>query len=326
MSEGRNVFLTGASGCVGHYVVERLLEDPRNRVHVLLRDPARLREDLLDRVIVHRGGLEDFSTFEPVLGEMDAAILLATAWGGEEARRVNVDAQVRIADALDPHRVRRLVYFSTASLLSSDGTILEQARTHGTGYICQKLDALIALSAHPLGDRIVPVFPTIIVGGDDRHPYSHAMKGLPEIGRYLPVLRRLRLDGSFHVVHPDDLARATCALLDRDPPARPVVLGNAALSVGEALSQLGEAFGLRRTAQLDITALARVLPRIVPGRFTSWDRYCLEQRHFRLPALDLEAWLGPSAYGTLADIVASDPRMASRGPSRTRPALEGQGA
>ena len=311
VSEERQVFVTGASGCVGHYVVERLLEDPRNRIHALLREPGRLRADLRDRVTVHVGELEAISDLEPLLARMDSAILIATAWGGVRAKDVNVAAPLAIADALDPGRLQRLIYFSTASLLATDGSVLEAARTHGTGYIHQKLDALVALSQHPLGQRIVPVFPTIVLGGDARHPYSHAMGGLPQLVRYLGLLRYLTLDGTLHVVHPFDIARTVAHLLDRDPPARPVVLGNPALTVEETIAQFAEAFGWRRMPQLDLTPVALQLPKIFKRSFTSWDRYCLEQRHFRLPVLDVPALLGPSGFETLAGILASDPRLAA---------------
>ncbi len=312
VSKERQVFVTGASGCVGHYLVERLLEDPRNRIHALLRNPDRLRADLRDRVTVHVGALEEISNLKPLLAEMDAAILVATAWGGVTAKDVNVAAPLAIADALDPGRLERLIYFSTASLLATDGSLLEAARTHGTGYIHQKLDALVALSRHPLGDRIVPVFPTVVLGGDARHPYSHAMGGLPQLVRYLGLLRCLSLDGTLHVVHPFDIARAVVHLLDHDPPMRPVVLGNPALSVKEAIAQVAEAFGWRRLPQLDLTPFALQLPKIFTRSFTSWDRYCLEQRHFRLPVLDVPALLGPSGFESLAGIMASDPRLAAR--------------
>ncbi|MBU6429739.1 MAG: NAD(P)H-binding protein, partial [Cyanobacteria bacterium REEB65] len=67
MSEQRHVFVTGASGCVGHYVVESLLQNPLFRIHALLRDPGKLRADLCERVEVMRGSLEDLSSFQAQL-------------------------------------------------------------------------------------------------------------------------------------------------------------------------------------------------------------------------------------------------------------------
>ncbi|MBU6428795.1 MAG: hypothetical protein KGR26_07295, partial [Cyanobacteria bacterium REEB65] len=54
------------------------------------------------------------------------------------------------------------------------------------------------------------------------------------------------------------------------------------------------------------------LPKVFPGWFTSWDRFCLSQRHFDLPILDLPAMLGPSGFETLAGILAADPRLKGR--------------
>jgi len=47
----RNLFLTGASGCLGHYVLERLAqqrdpefpEQPAYHLYILIRNPSRLR-------------------------------------------------------------------------------------------------------------------------------------------------------------------------------------------------------------------------------------------------------------------------------------------
>ena len=39
------VFITGGSGCVGHYVIDQLLENPKLELHLMVRDPERLQFD-----------------------------------------------------------------------------------------------------------------------------------------------------------------------------------------------------------------------------------------------------------------------------------------
>ena len=301
--------MTGAAGCVGHYVVEALLEDPGNQLHLLLRDPGKLRADLLLRATVHIGDLAKPETFLPLLQDMDAAILLATAWGGDEARQVNVFSTQAILRALDPARCKRVVYFSTASLLDPHGEPLKAAKDHGTGYILQKLEALETLAGNQLGDKVVPIFPTVVLGGDERHPYSHASNGLLGMLRYMGLLRWVDLNGRFHVVHAHDVARAVAHLLEDEPPRRPVILGNPALSVREAIGELARFCGYKATTPFDLTAMVLKLPALLPRAFTSWDRYCLTQRDFSLPILDLPALLGRSGFETLTGILDADPRL-----------------
>ncbi|MBM3275782.1 MAG: NAD(P)H-binding protein [Candidatus Sericytochromatia bacterium] len=284
----RHLFVTGGAGCVGHYLLDRLLEDPRNRLHVLLRNPGKLRTDLRERVRVVPGDLAEPEGFLPMLSEMDGAVLAAASWGGQEARQVNVLTTWAILDALDPARCKRVVYFSTASLLDPGGNVLDAAGEHGTGYIRQKHEALEGISGTRTGDRVVTVFPTVVLGGGDRHPWSHASRGLREFRRYLWLLRFLRMDARFHVVQADYLARAVVFLLEGQMPSRPVVLGEPPLTVGEALRHLASEQGLRPVPQLDITPLALLLPHLLPWKFTTWDRYCLLHRDFTYPVFDLD--------------------------------------
>jgi nucleoside-diphosphate-sugar epimerase len=284
----RHLFVTGGAGCVGHYVLERLLADPRNRLHVLLREPGRLRADLRDRVAVVPGDLAEPDGFLPLLAGMDGAVLAAASWGGEEARQVNVLTTWEILNSLDPGRCKRVVYFSTASLLDPGGNLLAAAGERGTGYIRQKFEALKGIAGTRTGDRVVIVYPTVILGGDERHPWSHASRGLRDFRRYLWVLRFLKLDARFHVVQADDLARAVVCLLHGPMPDRPVVLGEAPLTVGEALARLAAEQGFRPVPQLDITPLALLLPHLMPWKFTTWDTYCLLHRDFTYPVFDLD--------------------------------------
>jgi CDP-glucose 4,6-dehydratase len=70
--EGRSVLVTGATGFLGGWLVRQLLHDGAN-VIVLLRDDSSRnllsKERLLDRVVVVRGGLEDYSLLRRIIGE-----------------------------------------------------------------------------------------------------------------------------------------------------------------------------------------------------------------------------------------------------------------
>jgi nucleoside-diphosphate-sugar epimerase len=271
-------------------------------------------------VEVIRGDLAVPETFIGKLPQMDAAVLLAASWGGETAYKANVNATHSILNGLDVERCKRVVYFSTASLLDREGQLLRAAESEGTGYINQKYLALQGIGSTRNASKVQVVFPTVVIGGDQNHPYSHVSKTLPQLLNAIRWLRFLKLDASFHLIHAFDLARAVAFLLDHEVQEKPFVLGYAALSAGEFLTKMGQFQGLWESAQLDLTAFVRLLPGMAGNAFTSWDRFCLQDLHFVYPVFDLAARLGPSGLESLEGILRSDPRIGKLGycaPSRS---------
>jgi hypothetical protein len=67
--------------------------------------------------------------------------------------------------AADPAVLEQVVYFSTASILDRELQLLPEAMAYGTEYIQTKAQCLQQLEQHPLAERIVAVFPTLVFGG-----------------------------------------------------------------------------------------------------------------------------------------------------------------
>jgi hypothetical protein len=65
-----------------------------------------------------------------------------------------------------------------------------------------------------------------------------------------------------------------------------LVLGNEVATVDQLIEQLCEHFGLPRHYKLDLTPLAGAIERLAGSRMTTWDRACLQQRHFRYDAVN----------------------------------------
>ena len=42
----QRIFITGASGCIGHYVLESLIDQSEHELFLLLRDPNKLQIDI----------------------------------------------------------------------------------------------------------------------------------------------------------------------------------------------------------------------------------------------------------------------------------------
>ena len=184
------ILITGASGCVGQYLVEELLSNPEHELVLFLRDRRRLPlpDNALARVTFVECDLRDAARQTDRLNGIDAAVLLATAWGGEETFDVTVKANVALTDELIARNCRHILYFATASVLESDGTISETARTIGTDYIRAKSQLVEALETRKDRVHLSGLFPTLVMGGRieaPKKPESHFAKLIKEIARWM---------------------------------------------------------------------------------------------------------------------------------------------
>lgn len=162
------ILITGASGCVGQYLAENLLRQSNAELLLLLRDPAKLTAVPADhpRIQLLVGDLRDLEPHAAAIASATRVIHTATAWGDpERAYQVNVVAVKRLLQLLDPQRIEQIIYFSTASILDRNLQLLPEAMAYGTEYIQTKAQCLQDLEAHPLAERIVAVFPTLVFGG-----------------------------------------------------------------------------------------------------------------------------------------------------------------
>ncbi len=298
MSAAPRILITGASGCVGQYTAERLYRHSEAELLLLLRDPAKLtavpRHD--PRITLLVGDLRDLEPHAAAIASADRVIHTATAWGDpERATAVNVVAVKRLLAMLDPERVEQVVYFSTASILDRQLRLLPEAEAHGTEYIQTKAQCLRDLEVHPLAERIVAVFPTLVFGGrllgGDSHPTSYLTAGVGEALGWLWLARWLRADASFHFIHAADIA-SVCAHLattphQRNPESgqgavRRLVLGQAPISVNQAVEILCRWRGVwYPPVGLDLKGwLIEGLIRLLRLEVNAWDRFSIRQRHF----------------------------------------------
>jgi len=307
VSTRRKIFVTGISGCVGHYLFDRLLDENRYHLHLLVRDPRRLRFDLRrrDRVEVIVDGLEHIERHGDLLQEMDAVVHLAARWGGPNTFVVNLERTLSLFSHLDPRRCRRVIYFSTASILDADNRPDANVERHGGEYLRSKYRCLLALEDLAIHARVVTLFPTVILGGDDTHPPAHASREIEKAWKYLRLIRFLTVDGSFHFIHAHDLAAMAAHILDAADPPRAMVAGQPAVTVDDCLTELCRIAGLKRRRRFDASFLVDTLiPRIGGGRLSAWDRYALRKKHFTHRVTRPETLGLHSAFPALSDCLA----------------------
>ena len=328
------ILITGASGCVGQYISRWLLENSDAELLLWLRDPAKLTAVAADhpRIQLLVGDLRDTDRYAAELASVSRVIHTATAWGDpERAEQVNVVAVKRMMQLLNPSVLEQIIYFSTASVLDRHLRPLPEALAYGTEYIQTKARCLQDLEEHPLASKIIAVFPTLVFGGrlDGTSPFptSYLTQGLSDISRWLWLARWLRIDASFHFIHAEDIARICGGLATRphEPNREPgqgalrrVVMGQAAISVNEAVATLCRWRGISRTPGIPLWAwLIEALIRILPIEVNAWDRFSIRQRHFiHEPVSQPERFGGVSRAATL-ETVLSDSGLPNRGKPRS---------
>lgn len=303
------VFMTGASGCIGHYILELLLQDARYELFLLLRSPAKLKLPVQDNPRVHilQGGLSDIDRFADLLTTMDIAILTAAAWGGDQdVLDININCNLRLMALLDPQRCQQVVYFSTASILDQREQPLSEAGKIGTDYIRSKYECHRRLPELAVYDKITTVFPTLVFGGDKDKPASFISAGLRDVTRWMGLIRFFKADGSFHFAHAQDIALVVKYLVDHASTEgyREYVIGNPPLTADEAVRQACDYTGQRIWFRIPLSFfLADVLIKVFRVEMAPWDYFCLQYRHFVY-----EHAVNPASFGmqpycpTMADL------------------------
>jgi len=297
MSQKR-ILVTGASGCIGHYISEALIQETEHELYLLVRNPKKLQVDTQARpgVTVLQGDMQEIGKFADLLKTIDVAVLTATAWGGDATFDINVHKTHELLNLLDPNRCEQVIYFSTASVLDRNNQPLKEAGELGTDYIRSKYDCLHKIPQLAIAPKVTTVFPTLVVGGDSNKPYSHVTSGIPEVTKYIDLIRYLKADGSFHFIHGRDIASVVRYLIDNPPKEdepRSLVLGQAQLTVNQAIEEvcayLGKKIFFRIPLSLSLANLIIVLFRI---EMAAWDRFSMNYRHFTY-----QNFINPGSFG-----------------------------
>jgi nucleoside-diphosphate-sugar epimerase len=283
----KRIFMTGASGCIGHYIAETLIQETEHELFLLVRNPDKLRFDDRARpgITVLKGDMHQIERHTELLKSMDVAILAATAWGGaQETYDVNVLKTLRLMSLLDRDRCEQVIYFSTASILDRQDQLLKEAGQLGTDYISSKYTCFQQLAKLAIAPKVTTLFPTLVLGGDEHKPYSHLTSGIPEVVKWINLIRFLKADGSFHFIHGRDIAQVVYHLVEHPPTAdqpRHLVLGNDRVTVNEAVETVCHYLGKKIHFRIPLSpVLADILIAVFRIQMAAWDRFCVKYRHF----------------------------------------------
>lgn len=283
----KRIFVTGASGCIGHYVVEALIQETNHELYLLVRNPDKLKVsyDARPGITLLQGDLRDVQQFQDILRTVDCAVLIATAWGGpQEVYEINVLKTLELLSLLDPAVCQQAIYFSTASILDRNNQLLPEAGEIGSDYIRSKYTCFRKLAELPISSRVTTLFPTLLLGGDAQKPQSHISSGIDQVVKWIDLLRFLQADGSFHFIHGKDVAQIVRHLVDYPPEngmSRELVLGNSVISVDQAIQDTCAYLNKSIYFRVPLTPrLAELLVALFRIKLADWDRFSIRYRHF----------------------------------------------
>lgn len=278
----KRIFVTGASGCIGHYLVEALIQETQHELFLLVRDANKLKIDVKARsnITVLQSDLCEIEQHRALLKTIDCAILAATAWGGESVQAVNVDQNLALISMLDTDRIEQVIYFSTASILDRQNQLLPEAMEIGNDYLKSKYVCYEKLAKSAIASKITKLFPTLVIGGGEHYPYSAVTAGIPEVAKWAKLIRLFRADGSFHFIHGHDIAQVVRYLVDRPPAEKSLVLGNQKITVNQAIEEMCDYLGFKPLIGIPLMWLADVLIFLFRIQVGEWDRFALRYRHF----------------------------------------------
>ncbi|WP_341529225.1 NAD(P)-dependent oxidoreductase [Nostoc sp. UHCC 0302] len=309
MSQKR-ILVTGASGCVGHYLSEALIKETNHELYLLVRNPSKLQVDTQARpgITVLQGDMQKISDFADLLKIIDTAVLTATAWGGEETFEINVVKTIELLKLLDPNRCEQVIYFSTASVLNRHNQPLKEAGELGIDYIRSKYKCLEVMSELAIAPKITKVFPTLVLGGDVNKPYSHVSSGISEVTKYINLIRFFKADGSFHFIHARDIATVVRYLIDHPPKEdepRQLVLGQAQLTADQAIQQVCTYLGKKIYFRIPLSlTLANFIIAVFRIQMDAWSRFCMDYRHFTYEnAINPASFDQPNYCATMSDVL-----------------------
>jgi nucleoside-diphosphate-sugar epimerase len=312
------ILVTGASGCVGHYVSETLIQNTDHELFLFVRNPAKLKVDITARPGIHviTADMQEIEQQADLLKTIDVAVLTAAGWGGQEAFDINFTKTHALFDLLDPQVCQQVIYFSTQSVLDRENNLLPEAGKIGTDYIMSKYQCLEKLTqaaqakdgANHIAAKITTVFPTLVLGGDETKPYSFLSADLPNVTKYAGLLGWFSADCSFHFIHARDIAEVVRYLIAHPEVAdkfdRRLVLGNQVVSADDGITEICAYFGKKSLFRIPLSnSIANFFIKIFKIQMAEWDYFCLNNPHFSYANPVSPATFGlPSYAPTITDI------------------------
>jgi dihydroflavonol-4-reductase len=246
------VFLTGATGFVGHHVA-RALAAQGAQLRLLVRptsDLSRL-EGLAGET--HVGDLAQPDSLRSALLGCDAVLHVAAdyrLWVRQPATmyRANVEGTRDLLRLAREARVPRFVYTSSVATMGfrTDGTVVDEetpvALANMVGHYKRSkyLAEQEALAAARAGQSVIILNPTTPVGPEDAKPTPSGRILVDFLNNRFPAY----MDTGLNLVDVAEVARTHAAALTQGQPGRRYILGGENLTLKQILDRLSALTGI----------------------------------------------------------------------------------
>jgi len=213
--KNNKVFITGASGNIGKYLVDKLLKDGY-KITVLTRNPSYINANKNIKVVV--ADIIEIDKYKKQMCSCKYVFHLAAYQNMfdkkyDEFKRVNVDGTKVIIEAIRSSNVKKLFYVST--------TMVFDKKDIKNNYVRSKLEALKIVKASKI--PWIVIYPSIVVNlnvKNNNRFYNFLTDGIP--GGLM--MRLCNKNKKFNFIWIDELVKSMLELLDKGVVHRDYIL------------------------------------------------------------------------------------------------------
>jgi dihydroflavonol-4-reductase len=246
------VFVTGATGFVGHHVARALAAEGAD-LRLLVRKTSNLAN--LEGIPgdTHLGDLSQPETLKPALADCDAMVHVAADYrlwirDPDAMYRANVDGTRDLLKLAREAGVKRVVYTSSVATMHfrKDGLIINEdtpvsiADMVGHYKRSKFLAEQQAIAAAEDGQQVIILNPTTPVGPNDRKPTPTGRIFVDFLNRKFPAY----VDTGLNLVDVSEVARTHVAALTKGQPGHRYILGGENLTLKQILDKMSAITGI----------------------------------------------------------------------------------
>jgi dihydroflavonol-4-reductase len=246
------IFITGATGFVGHHVACELAAQGAE-LRMLVRKSSNLANLEGIRGETHVGDLADPVSIKPALEGCDAVVHVAADYrlwipDPKSMYRANVDGTRELLRLAREAGVRRVVYTSSVATMGfrSDGLIVNEetpvALENMVGHYKRSkfLAEQEAIAAADAGQQVMILNPTTPIGSHDAKPTPTGRIFVDFLNRKFPAY----VDTGLNLVDVTEVAKTHGAALERGTPGRRYILGGENLTLKQILDKMSAITGI----------------------------------------------------------------------------------
>ena len=246
------IFLTGATGFVGHHVARELAAQGAN-LRLLVRKTSNLAH--LEGIAgeTHIGDLADPASMKPAIEGCDAVMHVAADYrlwipDPKAMYRANVDGTRELLRLAREAGVRRVVYTSSVATMGfrSDGLIVNEytpvSLQNMVGHYKRSkfLAEQEAIAAAGAGQQVMILNPTTPIGSHDAKPTPTGRIFVDFLNRKFPAY----VDTGLNLVDVQEVAKTHTTALETGTPGRRYILGGENLTLKQILDKMSAITGI----------------------------------------------------------------------------------